>query len=348
MNKEFSASPDSSFVKFSKIFDKFVSFLISTSLFLAISGSFKILFSGLLFNMFAFNVVLITFLTIFSTYGLNKLTDINEDAINNPERANTIKKMRTVFKFSIALSFMLSLILGFLENIMTLPVILFPLFLGALYSLKLNSKLPRLKDITGVKNITIALSWSAGTTFLPVIYLSEKRILLIILVFYFFLLKSCINSIIFDVRDIEGDRKSNIITIPVLLGKDRTRILLLILNTTLIPWLIIAYYGDFFHRYILVLICVILYGYWYILYFSGDRIKKGKEMDLLVDGEFIMITIFALATDQFGFLNIIFFFSLIAYILILFHWLQNLKNLKSTYRRKNSEKFRQIKKDVRV
>jgi len=243
---------------------------------------------------------------------------------------------------------MLSLILGFLENIMTLPVILFPLFLGALYSLKLNSKFPRLKDITGVKNITIALSWSAGTTFLPVIYLSEKRFLLIIMVFYFFFLKSCINSIIFDVRDIEGDRRNNIRTIPVLLGKDKTRKLLLILNTTLIPWLIISYYEDFFHKYIFILICVILYGYWYILYFSGDGIKKGKEMDLLVDGEFIMITIFALAIDNFGFLNIIFFISLIVYILILLHLLQNLKYLKRTYRRKNSEKFRQIKKDIRV
>lgn len=298
MCKELSVYSDSSSVRFLTISYKFVSFLISTSLFLAISGSFKIIFSGLLFNMFSFNIILITFLTIFSTYGLNKLTDINEDTINNPERANIIKKGGVVFKFSVAISFMLSLILGFLENVMTLPVILFPLFLGLLYSVKLNSNLPRLKDITGVKNITVALSWSVGTTFLPVIFLSEKRIISVILIFYLFFIKSCINSIIFDIRDIKGDRESNIRTIPVLLGKDKTKRLLLILNSTLIPWLIFTCYKGFFHRYFFVLILLILYGYWYILYFSGDNIKKGKIMDLLIDGEFIMIAIIALAIGR--------------------------------------------------
>ena len=298
MCKELSVSSDSSSVRFLTISYKFVSFLISTSLFLAISGSFKIIFSGLLFNMFAFNIILITFLTIFSTYGLNKLTDINEDAINNPERANIIKKMGVVFKFSIAISFLLSLILGFLENVMTLPVILFPLFLGLLYSVKLNSNMPRLKDITGVKNITVALSWSVGTTFLPIIFNSEKGIISVILIFYLFFIKSCINSIIFDIRDIEGDRESNIRTIPVLLGKNKTKSLLLILNSTLIPWLIFAYFKGFFYRYFFVLILLILYGYWYIMYFSGDNIKKGKIMDLLIDGEFILIAIIALAIGR--------------------------------------------------
>lgn len=282
-------------MKFLTISNKFVSFLISTSLFLAISGSFKIIFSGLLFNIFSLNIILITFLTIFSTYGLNKLTDINEDAINNPKRADTIKKIGVFFKFSVAISFILSLILGFLESIMTLPVILLPLFLGMLYSVKLNSNLPRLKDITGVKNITVALSWSVGTTFLPVIYLSEKEILSIILIFYLFFLKSFINSIIFDIRDIEGDRESNIRTIPVFLGKDKTKRLLLVLNSTLVPWLIFTYYKGFFHRYFSVLIFLILYGYWYILRFSKDSINKGKIMDLLIDGEFTIIAIFALA-----------------------------------------------------
>ncbi|NJD51821.1 MAG: prenyltransferase [Candidatus Methanoperedens sp.] len=283
-------------MKFCTILEKFISFLISTSLFLAINGSFKIILSQLLLlNIFYLNVILITFLTIFSTYGLNKLTDLNEDEINNPKRAHTIKKIGVSFKFSVAMSFILSLILGFLENIMILPVILLPLFLGMLYSVKLNSDMPRLKDITGVKNISIALSWSVGTTFFPVIYLSEKEITSVILIFYLFFLKSFINSVMFDIRDIQGDRESNIRTIPIFLGKDNTKRLLLILNSTLIPWLIFTYYKGLFHRYFPILIGLILYGYWYILHFSRDSINKGKIMDLLIDGEFIIIAIFALA-----------------------------------------------------
>jgi len=170
------------------------------------------------------------------------------------------------------------------------------LFFGILYSIKLSKNLPRLKDITGVKNLSIAFSWSVVSTFLPVIYILEKKEVLIILIFYLFFIKSLINSILFDIRDIEGDRKSNIRTIPIYLGKDKTKKLLLILNSTFIPWLIIANHAGFFQGYFLVLLFLIFYGYWYILQFSMEISKIGKSMDLFVDGEFIIIAIFALVT----------------------------------------------------
>jgi len=276
---------------FHKQFDNIISFFISTSLFLAINGSFKVFFSGLLFDFFSFNMVLITFLTTFSTYGLNKLTDLKEDSINTPERAKAIKKIELFFKLSVVVSFFLSLILGFFESIFTLPVLLFPLLLGILYSVRLSSNFPRLKDITGVKNLTIALSWAVGSTFLPAIYLSEKKIALILLIFYLFFLKSYINSVIFDVRDIEGDRLSGVRTIPVFLGLARTKNLLLFLNSTLVVWLIVI--NFYLPRYTAVLLFAVAYGFWYILHFCREGIKPGKSLDLLVDGEFIIIAIAA-------------------------------------------------------
>jgi 4-hydroxybenzoate polyprenyltransferase len=277
---------------FLSIPNRVISFLISTSLFLAINGSFKVFFSGLLFNTFALNIVIITFLTTFSTYGLNKLTDLKEDLINTPERATDIKKIELIFKISVALSFFLSLVLGFLESILTLPILLFPLLLGILYSVRLSRKIPRLKDISGVKNFTIALSWAVGSTFLPLIYLTNIKIGFILLVFYFFFIKSYINSIIFDIRDIEGDIISGVRTIPVFLGREKTKLLLIILNSTLLLWLMI--FRDYFLEYFYVLFFSIVYGYWYIMYFCGAGAKPGKSRDLLVDGEFILIDILAL------------------------------------------------------
>lgn len=276
---------------FLSIPNKVASFLISTSLFLAINGSFKVFFSGILYNVFAYDMVIITFLATFSTYGLNKLTDFKEDLINAPERAKAIKKIELTFKISVALSFFLSLVLGFFKSILTLPILLFPLLLGILYSVRLSSKIPRLKDITGVKNLTIALSWAVGSTLLPLIYLTNKNNVLIILIFYFFFLKSYINSIIFDIRDIEGDKKCGVRTIPVSLGREKTKILLLILNSTLLLWLLV--FRGYFMKYFYVLFFSIAYGYWYIMYFCGDRPKPGKSRDLLVDGEFILIAILA-------------------------------------------------------
>ncbi len=271
--------------------NRVASFLISTSLFLAINGSLKVIFSGFLYDIFRLNTSILTFLITFGIYGLNKLTDFEEDMINSPERARTIKKIETIFKFSVIISFILSLILGFLDNILTLPVLFFPLFLGILYSVKLSKNFPRLKDITGIKNITIALSWAVVSALLPVIYASHREFVLIILVFYFFFLKSYINSIIFDVRDIEGDRISGVKTIPVSLGREKTKLLLLILNSTLLLWLLISL--DYFMKYFYVLFFSIVYGYWYIMYFCGAGAKPGKSLDLLVDGEFILMAIVA-------------------------------------------------------
>ncbi|MCZ7401952.1 MAG: UbiA family prenyltransferase [Candidatus Methanoperedens sp.] len=168
------------------ILNKFTSFLISTSLFLAINGSMLVIFSGFLYNIFVFNTAILTFLITFGIYGLNKLTDMKEDAINRPERASLITKIKPILKFFVAISFLLSLILGLQENIMTLFILIFPLFIGVLYSVKLSSNIPRLKDITGVKNITIALSWAVIASFLPAIYSPDKRIIVIILIFVFF------------------------------------------------------------------------------------------------------------------------------------------------------------------
>lgn len=275
--------------------NKFTSFLISTSLFLAINGSLKVLFSCLLFNTFGLNIVLATFFVTFSIYGLNKLTDLKEDTINAPERAKLIKKIEPVFKFSLIFSFILSLLLAFSVNVLTLPILLFPLFSGTLYSVKFSKNLPRLKDILGVKSITIALTWAVGSTFLPAICLPEKEIIPIIIIFYFFFFKSLINAVLFDVRDIEGDKMSGVRTIPIVFGREKTKNLLLILNSTLIPWLAFSYFAGLFHQYLFVSIFTIAYGYWYILHFCKDGLKIGKSLDLLVDGEWIAIALLATA-----------------------------------------------------
>jgi 4-hydroxybenzoate polyprenyltransferase len=280
--------------KFFLLCDKLVSFLISTSLFLALSGSFKVLSSDLLINTFSTNTAILTFLITFSIYGLNKLTDLKEDAINIPERINIIGRIRPVFKFSLVSSFILSVILSFLINAHTLPVLLFPLFSGILYSVKFSKNLPRLKDITGVKNITIALTWAVYTTFLPVVYFNDFYRNQTISMFYLFFFKSYINSVLFDFRDIEGDSMNGVRTIPVALGRSKTKKFLLILNSAFIPWLVFSLYTGIFHRYLFALVFSIVYGYWYILHFCREGKKVGKSLDLLVDGEWILTVIFAL------------------------------------------------------
>lgn len=274
---------------FTRLAEKFFSFLVSTSLFLAINGALKLYFSFALFNeKYVPSLLFATFFIIFGVYGINKLTDLKEDLINTPERANLIIRIQKVFKLLVILSFAISLILGLTVNVLTIPVLLAPLFAGILYSIRISPNLPRLKDITAVKNIIIALSWGIGAAFLPAICYS-KELITILLIFYFFTLRSFINSVLFDVRDVEGDKKSNIPTIPVTIGVENTKKLLLALNSTFLPWLAIVYYLNLFTSHILVvLLFAVIYSFAYILHFCNSK-KIGKSLDLFVDGEWIIL-----------------------------------------------------------
>ena len=273
------------------LFDKFVSLLTISSIFIAINASLLAYFSFLLYKVRVnFSLLLASFLLTFTVYNLNKLTDIKEDSINVPERAGFIEKNKHSVYFASISSYIVALSLSFLLNPFAIFIILFPLCIGITYSIKISNL--RLKDITGIKNIVIALSWSVAGTFFPLI-VSFRDLILISLIFYFFFTKLFINTVLFDIRDIEGDRMSGVRTIPVVFGRQKTKNLLLILNSTLIPWLAISYLSGFFHQYLFVLIFAIAYGYGYILHFCKEGLKIGKSLDLLVDGEWIPVAAFA-------------------------------------------------------
>ncbi len=266
--------------------DRGLGFLISTSLFLAGSGVFKLYFSFLLYGTEpTWNLLAATFFIVFTVYGLNKLTDLREDGINNPERVRYVIRLEKVLKYGVMISLVLALILGALSGIRAVLVLIFPMVAGVLYSIRLLPGRPRLKDVTGVKNLIIASTWANGTAFLPYITTGGMLSLKVFLVYYFFFTKSMINTMLFDVRDIEGDRINGVKTIPVTLGLEKSRILLLLLNSTLIPWFIVSYHFGYFLDYTPVLLFAILNGYAYILYFSGTAHRLGKLLDLWVDGE---------------------------------------------------------------
>ncbi|NJE06164.1 prenyltransferase [Thermococcus sp. M36] len=266
--------------------DSILGFLVSTSLFLAVSGVFKLYLAFLLYGTRPqWNLLAATFFLIFSVYGLNKLTDLDEDEINNPERTGYIKRVSGVFRHAVLVSFAVAVILGVLTSPWAAPVIIFPIFSGVLYSVSLIPGYPRLKDITGIKNVIIALTWANGTAFLPYLAAGAPELQRALMIYYFFFMKSMINTILFDVRDIEGDRANGIKTIPVKLGLRRSRNILIALNSTLVLWMLLAYSRGYFAGYMPVLVFSILNGYAYILYFARKRERPGKLLDVWVDGE---------------------------------------------------------------
>jgi 4-hydroxybenzoate polyprenyltransferase len=231
------------------------------------------------------------FMTL-SLYSLNKLTDIKEDAINMPERLNFLRGRRNlIIAYSVA-SYLLSILLTIIDNPSSVIVVFIPLIANTLYGSKLLPILPRLKDIPVVKNLVVSFSLAAATTLLPAGHIMGE-ISTVALVFYFILVKVFVNTVLYDMRDMYGDKENGIRTMPVILGRRKTTLVLLAINATLLPLLMFL---DGNARFLAAILTI--NGFAYTIFFA-DRINQ-LAMDLFVDGEWMLSYIFLAALIHSG------------------------------------------------
>lgn len=276
---------------------RFLVILTSSSVYIALNGCLKTFFSFSLYGTpISYPLILATFLVIYSVYGINKITDTEEDQLNAPERSNLISSHEKIFKYTAVSAYALAFIIGLLYGWQVLLVLLFPLLAGVVYSIQINPQIPRLKDIFAVKSLIVALSWTVGNTFLPIVDY-DVNLMVMLLIFYLFFIKSFINTVLFDLMDVEGDEKTGTITIPVVIGASHTIKLLLVLNSTLLILIYASMVYGLFQIFIIPLIFCIIYGYFYIIYFS--RNKNRLNMDILVDGEWILVVLISLLWMRF-------------------------------------------------
>jgi len=255
-------------------------------------GAAIITISFLLFiNRIMIDMVVSTALITYSIYSLNRITDMEEDASNIPERVKFLEDKKELILILSVMSYTTALLIGILKNLWTLPIFITPFLVGIVYSIKIASF--RIKDVFGMKNISIAFSWAFSSSFLPYVFISNTEKMALIFTFLF--IKCFVNTVVFDMRDVEGDRKAGARTIPVVLGVEKTRFILLVANSMLIPWAALCYIQNLFTEYIPVILFSALYGYWYINAFSKGREKESTfNYDYLVDGEFIILAFLAI------------------------------------------------------
>lgn len=291
LEKYFFSNVDCLFSVWKKLF----SFLRVSSIFTGMTGFFVTFMAFVLLGMNPeLGVCFSVFLMVFSVYSLNKLTDVKEDAINMPERISFLNGRKRLVLYYSLIAYFLSILLAFLDNPSTIPILFIPLASNALYSMKLIPGIPRFKDIPVIKNLFVALSWTLVCTILPAMHLKGPLSIPLPMLIYFILVKLFINAALFDIRDVKGDRENGIRTMPVLLGPKKTVGILLMLNTTLLPWLIYA--GNSIR---LVSSGLILYGYAYTLYFS--ELRSPQLLEFFVDGEWMLASIVLLVIRGFGF-----------------------------------------------
>ena len=204
--------------------------------------------AGMPFDPVACIVVL---LTTFAVYSFDKVSGSIEDLLNTPDRAVLAKYP---IKQLAAMSYLAAILVVALTDIWRIPGVLVIGLVGLVYTARIGGIRP--KDIPGVKNLIVAIS-----TAICYVDMINGALWLYALTF----LLIFIDTVLFDLRDIKGDTAEGVRTLPVVLGRTRTLVILSAIDL-IVYWLspVVAMFGAI-----------------WILYFRKER--PSLQYDLFVD-----------------------------------------------------------------
>jgi 4-hydroxybenzoate polyprenyltransferase len=222
-------------------------------------------------------------------YIINDIFDIKTDLINKPtktivSKTITLETAKTWYKTTNSIGIILGVALCIKVNKPTYSFI----FMGIALLLYLYSK--KIKSIPLLGNTLVSLLTAVGVLILPLfdinlieIYNTNPiviQLIVLLTIFSFFL--NLLREILKDIEDINGDYSLNMNTLPILIGRDRTRKLTLVIS--LVPLILLVFiifkYSDIYKNTIIFLFIFVLIP---LLFFmiKLKSAKKKKEIQTL-------------------------------------------------------------------
>jgi|GEM_PF-2519565 len=232
------------------------------------------------------------FFSSLAIYSLNRRDDGDIDSINVPERTVFVTKNGQAILAFATVGFFATLTYAWIFSTPLFLMMAAGFVLGLLYNFPLLRPLEgilgfsRLKEPLAVKNMLVSALYSAfvlAAVFAAHAQISDLAMMLVIFIF----LRFFIVSTIFDMRDIEGDSKKNIRTIPVTFGKDNS---LIFLNGLNLLTLALGITAAFFYGIPLLFGAMILATFLYASYYL-EECRKGADMrylcSVVVEADFV-------------------------------------------------------------
>jgi 4-hydroxybenzoate polyprenyltransferase len=250
-------------------------------------------------------VAAVMFMIVFSVYNLNRKTDEAEDELNHERRFRITKKFERHLFITAVAAYLIALIIAGLNGAAALCVAAVPLVSGICYSVPILPQgwgYRRLKEIPVMKNLVVSGAWGLSFSLLPVYLSASVPTKATLVVFVFIFSWTFVASVLPDIRDRAGDSATGVATIPVLVGVDRSRILLTAGNMAAGAF-ILSLGGFVFPGGILVVIlCSLVYSQACII--TIDRTEQNNFLcDVISDGQFLAIGGLCLLVLSFHLLN---------------------------------------------
>lgn len=166
-------------------------------------------------------------LVAFAVYANDRILDVDDDELANPDRAAFVRRNRRLLHLLAATAYGIAVAISVLGGPLAMTITLVPGVFWILYATDwvpwVRVSFGRLKEVLVVNSAVVALAWALSATFLPLAFAGMAITEAAAVVFGYFLLRSFVNTEIPNVRDIESDRMAAVSTLPVVLGIGRTR-----------------------------------------------------------------------------------------------------------------------------
>ena len=276
--------------------DKAITILIGSFMYIGIgAASFSYASSVLLGINPKIKFCAIATLFLFSMYVLNYFANKEAAALNEPSRAKLYEKYQGVFIVLSIAAAVLSTILAFTINIDVFFCILFSSLFGIAYRISIVPKkftsfvkYRSLAQIPGSKEMFISIAWAVSTGLIPFLGSSESSLssLPVVLAFTFSMVFT--RTVLLDVRDVQGDRIIGKETIPIAIGKNNTKAILIVMSILLTVLLVISPMIGWTSSFSFYLLPCVAYACGYLYFYHKRLIPTGFACESITDFNFIL------------------------------------------------------------
>ncbi len=236
-----------------------------------------------------FGLVAPAFTTIFAAYTFDKCARLDpQDAINDPERSAFIARYRWLLIAAAVAGLVGGGVLCARGGVLAVLLYLSP-FIGAiLYTLPVVPTprgMRKIKEVTVLKSVWVALAWGSGAGLLPLVLADAASERVAIIALAFTTVKMFVNTVFFDLGDVVGDRAEGVATIPVRFGFSATRTMLHVVNAGLaiavLGFALLGWLPPVSHA----LNGLTLYAAYYLSRAENESSDLGFSCDVVADGE---------------------------------------------------------------
>lgn len=236
-------------------------------------------------------LLLMAYLFSYGAYTVNRISDIEQDAVSNPERTGHLAGRRRYLAAIAALYFGLGYLMAALRNPYFFVALLAPLVLSLAYSVGSRRLVKvvgatRLKDKLLVKNIVTSFGWALIPFLVGFYYLSFPAPLLLLAPFIF--LRLMANTILFDVRDVSADVQFGVKTVPGVYGLSASYRGMALVDLTSAAYLLVLVASTALPLYALTFLALPVYSFVYRQVSRRANADLDRLCDLVADGEYLL------------------------------------------------------------